>query len=313
MNIHLISMLSLQLFADGGDGAGTGVNGTAAASQNPGVTEAAAVPQHKGVKANPLANVKYGIQEETAPAAEEPKTTVEPKPEDRNAEFRKLIEGDYREQYNQSVQELVRKRLKGTQPAVDAYNAISPSLDILAKKYGTQPGDYAALAKAIEADDSYLSDEAIQRGMSVQELRNVRNLERENARFRQQQARASADRMYAQWAQQGEETQKVYPSFDMKAEMENPKFRDLLKSNIDVRTAYEVLHKDEIIPSAMQFAAKTVEQKLTNKILANGARPSENGNAGQSAAVVKNDVSKLTKADRDEIIRRAARGEKIRF
>ena len=82
---------------------------------------------------------------------------------------------------------------------------------------------------------------------------------------------------------------------------------------VDVRTAYELIHKDEIIAGAMQFTAKTVEQKIANKIMANGARPNENGMSSQSAAVVKSDVSQLSKADRQEIIRRVARGEKIRF
>ena len=63
----------------------------------------------------------------------------------------------------------------------------------------------------------------------------------------------------------------------------------------------------------MQFTAKQVEQKLTNKIVANGARPTENGMTSQSASLTKSDVSQLTKADRAEIARRVARGEKIRF
>ena len=112
---------------------------------------------------------------------------------------------------------------------------------------------------------------------------------------------------------QAEKAKTIYPSLDLRAEMQNPKFIDLLKANIDVRTAYEVLHKDEILPAAMQFTAKTVEQKLTNKIIANGARPTENGISSQSSAVVKSDVSQLTKADRDEIRRRVARGDKISF
>ena len=119
--------------------------------------------------------------------------------------------------------------------------------------------------------------------------------------------------LYASWVDQGEKTKTVYPSFDLKAEMENPRFVDLLRNNIDVRTAYEVLHKDEIIPAAMQFTAKTVEQKLTNKIIAGGQRPTENGMNSQGAAVVKSDVSQLSKADRQEIIRRVQRGERIRF
>jgi hypothetical protein len=105
----------------------------------------------------------------------------------------------------------------------------------------------------------------------------------------------------------------VYPSFDLRAEMQNPQFVDLLRNNVPVRTAYEVIHKDDIIAGAMQFAAKTAEQKVTNKVIANGARPAENGNSSQGATVVKSDVSQLSKADRQEIIRRVQRGEKIRF
>lgn len=63
----------------------------------------------------------------------------------------------------------------------------------------------------------------------------------------------------------------------------------------------------------MHFAAQTIESKVAKSIAANGARPTENGTGAQSAAVVKSDVSQLTRADRDEIRRRVARGEKIRF
>ena len=100
---------------------------------------------------------------------------------------------------------------------------------------------------------------------------------------------------------------------NIREEIKNPNFASLLRAGIDVKTAYEVVHKDEIIPAAMQFTAKTVEQKLTNKIIAGGARPTENGISSQSATVVKSDVSQLSKKDREEIIRRVRNGEKIRF
>ena len=142
-------------------------------------------------------------------------------------------------------------------------------------------------------------------------------MERENADLKAQleeaQRQENGKKLYAAWMQQAEEAKKVYPSFDMKTEMNNPKFVDLLRSNIDVRTAYEVLHKDDIIRGAMQFTAQTVESKLSKKIASNGARPNESGMSSQSAAVVKSDVSQLSKADRAEIIRRVQRGEKIRF
>lgn len=306
----IIPMLSLQIFSDGGASAGgTGDSGTA---QGQGVT-AGAASQQTGAKGNPLSAVKYGIQEESAPAAEVQETTTT----DPNAEFEKLIKGQYKQQYDQKVQDTIQKRLKGTRETVEKYTALQPTIEILARKYGVDADDIAALNKAIEDDDSYFEQEAMEKGMSVKQLKEFRTIERENADLRQQmqerQKQESANRLYSQWMQQAEDTKKVYPSFDLRAEMGNSEFVKLLNSNVDVRTAYEVLHKDEIIPAAMQFTAKTVESKIANKIAAGGARPAENGMNTGSAAVVKSDVSQLTKADRQEIIRRVARGEKIRF
>ena len=311
-----IQRLNLQLFADGGAGAagGTGAEGAT------GVTATAAVPQTKGVKTNPLASVVYGKQEEAvqvANAQENAAETVPAEPIDRNAEFEKLIKGEYKDLYDQRVQDTVQKRLKGTKETVDKYNALSPTLELLAKKYGVDASNIEALNKAIEDDDSYYEQEAIEKGVSVEQLKEFKKMEKENAELKrmqqEQDAREKGAKLYASWVEQAEKAKAVYPSFDLRAEMNNQKFLDLLRNNIDVRTAYEVIHKDEIIPAAMQYTAKTVEQKLTNKIIAGGARPSENGISSQSAAQVKSDVSQLTKADRAEIIRRVQRGEKIRF
>ena len=308
-----IPMLSLQVFAEG---AGAGDGGTA---QGQGVTEVAALPQTKGAKNNPLANVKYGIQED-APAAEVQTATSEAQP-DLNAEFEKLIKGQYKEQYDARMQDTIRNRLKGKDSQIaeltDKQNAVSPILELLAKKYGVDAADINALNKAIQDDDSYFEEEALARGLSVQQLKEVKKMERENAdlkaKMQEQQSKENANKLYATWMNQAEDAKKVYPSFDMKAEMNNPKFVDLLRSNVDVRTAYEVIHKDDIIRGAMQFTAQTVEKKIANKIAANGSRPSENGMRSQSASLVKSDVSQLSKADRAEIIRRVQRGEKIRF
>lgn len=303
-NYLLIPMLSLQIFAEGSGDGGT--------AQGSGVTAPAAGGQ-KGAK-NPLADVKYGIQEEDAPAAEvqKPTETV-----DRNAEFERLIKGDYKDLYDAKVQDIIQKRLRGTNETVDKFKALTPTLELLARKYGVDANDVEALNKAIEEDDTYFEEEAMEKGMSVQQLKEIRKMEAENADLKRQmqekQTKENADRLYATWMNQAEEAKKVYPSFDMRSEMSNQKFVDLLKSNIDVRTAYEVIHKDEIIPAAMQFTAQTVESKIAKKIAANGARPSENGMSSQASAVVKSDVSQLSKADRQEIIRRVSRGEKIRF
>ena len=303
-------LLNLQLFAEGGDG-GTGATGAT------GVSATAAVSQNKGVKSNPLADVQYGVQpttaKETTPAAE----VVENPTEDRNAKFEALIKGEYKDLYDQRMQETVQKRLKSSKETVEKYEALTPTLEALAKKYGVDPSDIKALNKAIEDDDSYYEQEALEKGLTVQQLKEIRKMENENAdlkrQMEEQNRRDNANKIYAQWMEQAESAKQVYPSFDLRTEMQNQTFVDLLRSNIDVRTAYEVIHKDDIIAGAMQFTAKKVEQNLTNKIIAQGARPSENGNSSQGASVTKSDVSALTKADRAEIARRVARGEKISF
>ena len=305
-----IPMHGLQLFAEG---AGAGDGGTA---QGQGVTAAAAVPQTKGAKSNPLADVKYGIQGEAAPAAEVQTETTEAPP-DLNAEFEKLIKGQFKEQYDARMQDTIRKRLRGSQETVDRFNALTPTLEMLGKKYGVDPNDVNALNKAIQDDDAYYEAEAMERDMPVKQLKEIRRMERENADLRkqmhQQQARENANRQYSAWMNQAEEAKKVYPTLDLRTELNNPRFLDLLRSNIDVRTAYEVLHKDEIIPAAMQYAAQTVESKLAKKIASGANRPSENGMSGQGAAVVKSDVSQLSKKDIDEVMRRVARGERVTF
>ena len=314
-------LINLQLFAEGGGaaaGTGAGDGGTGAEGTQ-GVTAAAAMPQRKGAKSNPLADVVYGKQpaaaEEAVPAAEgQTETVAQP---DRNAEFEKLIKGEYKDLYDAKMQDTIQRRLKGSKETVDKFNALTPTLEMLAQKYGVDAGDIEALNKAIQEDDSYYEQEALEKGVTVQQLKEIRRMERENAALRQQmqeqESRDNANRLYAQWMQQEQETKAVYPSFSLETEMQNPKFVDLLRSNVDVRTAYEVLHKDDIIRGAMQFTAQTMEQKIANKIRANGARPTEGGMGSQSAAVVKSDVSQLSKADLHEIQRRVARGEKISF
>ena len=304
-NYFIIPMLNLQLFAEGAGDGGT--------AEGQGVM-AGAASQQKGVN-NPLADVKYGIQEEAAPVAEvqnNPTAVV-----DRNAEFERLIKGEYKDLYDARMQDTIQKRLKSSKETVDKYNALTPTLEMLAQKYGVDIGDIEALNKAIQEDDSYYEEEALEKGISVQQLKEIRKMERENAALKAQMDEAkrqeNGKKLYAAWMQQAEEAKKIYPSFDIRTEMNNPKFVDLLRSNIDVRTAYEVLHKDDIIRGAMQFTAQTVESKIAKKIASNGARPAENGMNSQSAAVVKSDVSQLSKADRAEIIRRVQRGEKIRF
>lgn len=304
--------INLQLFADGngGDG-GTGADGTN------GVTAGVPSLPNKGAK-NPLSDVKYGIQEEDVQTANAQKTDDgNVATEDRNARFEALIKGEFKDLYDARMQDTIQKRLKGTKETVDKYNELTPTLEMLAKKYGVDASDIKALNKAIEEDDSYYEEEAMEKGISVEQLKAVKKMERENTELKRQMSernsRERAERDVAEWMKQAEEAKRSFPNLDLGEELKNPQFIALLKSGVGVETAYFALHNRELVPQAMQYTAKAVEQKLTNKVIANGARPTENGIKSQSSVIVKSDVSQLSKADREEIIRRVARGEKIKF
>lgn len=59
---------------------------------------------------------------------------------------------------------------------------------MLAQKYGVDPGDLEKLSSAIEEDDSYYEDEATRRGLTVQQLKEMKRIERENETLRPQRA-----------------------------------------------------------------------------------------------------------------------------
>ena len=289
--------LDLQAFADevGNTAEGTGVT-TAAAAQG------------KGDK-NPLANVKYGKQEE-AQAAD-----VQNDTDERATRF-SAFRQEYKPEIDAEIQGVVQRRLKSTKETVDRYNKLTPVLQILGQKYGVDANDAEALAKAIEDDDSYFEDEAFEKGMSVADLKAVKRMERENAELRQQieasqqQAKMEAD--VARWMAEAEEAKKVFPGLDLGVELQNPNFVELLRNNVDLQTAYFAVHQRELVPQAMQYAAIKTQQNMSQALQA-GRRPSENPTAGSSTAVTKSDVASLTKEDRAEIMRRVARGERITF
>lgn len=304
-------VLNLRLFE--GDGSGDG-----AASAETGENTAAA-GQVKG--RNSLSQVRYGKQEgEEAQdaAAREPETLVTTRSaEERAAEFENLIKGDYKDLFDSRVQNIVQNRLKSSKAAEERLNRLQPVLDILSSKYGVDAANVEALSKAVESDSSYWEDEAAREGMTVEQVKELHRMRRENEEFRRAQDEMERQRgiqqIQAKWNQESEETRRFYPGFDFEAETQNGDFVDLLKAGVNVRTAYEVVHKDEIIGGAMQYTAQEVKQKVVNDIRARGNRPAENGIFSQAGVVTKKDVNSLTRRDREEIERRVMRGERISF
>ena len=296
-HLSLLRFFDIQLFGEGaGAGGGTGAGGDAGGAPAAGQNAAAlAQPQTTGAKGNPLAGVQYG-KDESAPAAGVQQINTD----DRTARFEQLIKGEFKDLYDARVQDTIQKRLKGNEATVQKYNALAPVLDLLAGKYGVKADDVEALSKAIEDDETFYEDEALEKGISVEQVKAMRKMERENAALKAEMERSRTEEQakakFAALVQESDQVKGVYPNFDFDAEMQNPAFR-----------------QDEIIPAAMQFTAQKVTEKVANSVRAGQRRPAEGAMAGTSAVQRKSDVSQLTKADRREIARRVARGERIVF
>ena len=123
----------------------------------------------------------------------------------------------------------------------------------------------------------------------------------------------AAERQYNRWMQETEAAKGLYGDFDLGAELRNPEFRKMLQSGISVPDAYLVTHQADIFLRAAQMGVRLAEEKVNRRVEANRRRPMENGINPGAAFITKPNVSKMTKADRQAIAQRVAKGERIVF
>ena len=231
------------------------------------------------------AGSESGVTEADAqPQAEEPQQG----PED----FEKLIKGPYKQAYDARVKSILQQRLKNSRETAEKYAAAQPVLELMRQRLGIEGEDYGAMERA-------LRERLPEKALAGQQ--------------RQEEIQAGASRMVEQWQRQAEQIRETYPAFDLDREMANADFRQLLRARVDMQTAYEILHKQEIIPAAMAYAAQTVEKKLAEKLRTEGIRPSENGVSQSGAVSMGSRVSQMSRREIADLCRRVERGEKVSF
>ncbi len=241
-------------------------------------------------------------------------------PVDRNAEFEKLIKGEYKDLYDKRVKQTVEKRMKGHKETAERYNKLIPIVSTLASKYGIDAEDIDGLSRAIDNDNSYWDAIAMEKGISVEEAKRFAKLEGENATLRQWKrdnealmAEESTHRIMQDWQKQEEELKQIVPNFSLDEALQDPEFFAIVKTGLSLESAYFALHHREHFSDIAQTTAKQVESKLANKIAAGAGRPVEGALGNQAASSAKVDISTMSKADLEKLFNRALGGEKIRF
>ena len=303
----------LQMFAEASASA-------APAGEAQGSTQTEFARPSRRAERNPLANVKYGVQETNtaSPSGEKQEEAPTKSREERQKEFDAYIKAN-KDLYDEGVQGIVKDRLKNTKAKADLVDQLSPIADLLSEKYGTEKGNYKALMDAAKADLANFETEALKRGMEPEMWREVRDKELTIKAFQDKEdaekRKAQEEEQVQRWLKEADEVKGKFPEFNLEAELQNDTFKELFGTGkVSMERAYVQAHMDELIPDAMQYAAKKGEALVVERIKSRGSRPTETGISSNSPAVdVKTDVSTLTKADRKEIVRRVAKGEKVSF
>jgi hypothetical protein len=321
--------VDLQLFNDGGGATGGAEGSVATATENAPKTDVKPSGRSRRSKTGEFDDVVFGKQE-SASSEETTSLDTEGNPtgagntdvsttsntlEERRKAYNDLINGEYKDLDQERFQQVFDRRFKQVKGMEADLAAQKPILDKLMARYGVQ--DVAELDKALTEDTEYWERVAEEKGMTVEQYHAMQKLERENEELRAIRQRQIGQQQFQQqidkWYQEAEAVKELYPSFDFKTEAQNPEFLSLLRSGNTVEHAYKVLHFDELTQNAARVAAQTADAQAQARIKQKASRPSENGTSSQSAAIVRNDVSTLTRKERAEIARRVQRGDRITF
>lgn len=227
---------------------------------------------------------------------------------DINAEFEEMIKGEYKDVFAKRTEKIVKARLKDANGLKATLNSQQPIMDILMDRYHAK--DANDLLKALENDDLLYQEEADEKNMSVDQLRELKRLERRNKQLdreiEQERAEKRSREIYQNWLAEAEQVKQRYEAFDFQNEMQNPQFAQLVMSGVPLKAAYETTHIDDFLNGAMAYTAKRVASATAENIRKNGARPPEGGRSGAVNSTP--DYAKMSTNEIRALLDKAIRG-----
>ena len=188
--------------------------------------------------------------------------------------FETLIKGEYREDFQKKVEEILRRRFKNQE------------------KRREEPAESEEKQERSEETQTEIESPAVPETGEGQ--------------------KAGRDPRYERLIRSARQARMTYPQLDLRRELVSPRFADMVLRGVDVKTAYEAVHHEEMLRSAMGFGVQRAAEKLSRAQIT--GRVAENGAESQSASVERLDPRHMTAEERAEIRRRVLeRGEKVWF
>lgn len=315
-------VLHLQLFADGGEGGGEGADaGVSAADAGQSQLLELGVPAEKIRKRakKAAAPVPEGAfrRPEQQDAAAEPTEPSEKKPSLNWEEVKE--DPDIKVKLSEMVSSRVAKEAEARKSAEGNLAKLAPIVEVLARRYGEDMANpnIDRLVELVENDDEFFEGVAMETGLPMDQAKKQDQENRAQARQQRTLEQEAIARHIQGLEQQGEALKQLFPSFDLRKELQNPTFSRLTAPNsgLSLEDAYYAVHRKEIQAAANQVTARKTAEAISQSIQAGQKRPDENGSSSQAASVSTFDYSKASKEQREAIKREiraaAARGEKL--
>lgn len=311
----------LQLFADGtGDGGASGAT-PAAAGQDTGVSTADAGQSEQtkadkltelGVPKEKLKRAKYSQKQSGEADVNADSVQDATAPEAKRLTWAEIMADS---EYNAEMQKIIKARMEKSKQTIDNMEKLAPAIQMLAKKYSLDETDIEGIAKAVVDDDEYYEDKALELGVSTDVAKQLERAERIERVAEEQKQQFINDQKFnehiAKMQQQAIELQQKYPTFDLRKELENPRFVRMTAPDqmFTLEEAYELIHRDEIKESIRQAALRQSAQQISNAVQSGRSRPSET--VKTNASVQSFDYRNASKEQREALKARIRAGEKI--
>lgn len=236
---------------------------------------------------------------------------------DMDAEWKKMINGEFKDFYSRDTQKLINSRFRDHKTLQERDQKYAAIAEKLAGRYGKDARDLDGLSAALDGDMQWKQEKADELGMTVEQYDQWTDQKQKAAKYDAIMDQRHQEEEAARWIRErqaeADALKQKIPAFDLDSELQNEEFANLIRHGFSMEHAWKALHYDDSMQGMAKYAAEEAERQTVENIRARGMRPKEGAAGGSTAVRQTVDPNNMTRAQRDEIERKVMRGEKFSF